>query len=179
MSDDVDGGVVGGEAGRDIVNLWQRGMYRLLFFGSAARLALRAGARRLESLMLEFTVALLIAGGLLVWWQWTWVAEDASGSEVARNMVLASAAVVALPLAIWRSRVAEMQADTAHRAMLHQRFQQALEMAGSKEGALQVSGIHSLRRLAEEYPEAYEEQVAEVFDALARFPIGVEQSDDD
>ncbi len=62
--------------------------------------------------------------------------------------------------------------------MLGQRFQQALELAGNEEGALQVSGIHALRRLAEEYPGIYEEQVAEVFDALAQFPIGVEQRDD-
>ena len=128
--------------------------------------------------MLELIVGILVLGGLVAWWQWNWITDGSTGSEVLRNVGLIVAAVVAIPLAIWRSRVAERQAETAHLAMLGQRFQQALELAGNKEGALQVSGIHALRRLAEEYPGLYEEQVAEVFDALAQFPIGVEQRDD-
>ena len=35
-----------------------------------------------------------------------------------RNLVLVLAAIAALPLAIWRSKVAERQADTAQRGLL-------------------------------------------------------------
>lgn len=135
---------------------------------------LRAAARLLEQVMLEFTILLLLGGGLLAWWQWDWLTDDASGSEIVRNVGLIVAAAVAVPIAIWRSRVAERQADTAHRSLLDQRFQQALTMAGDDEAALQVSGIHALRRLAAEYPDIYEEQVDEVLDALAQFPVGDE-----
>lgn len=146
-------------------------------FERAVRSPLRWLVRLLEHMMLEFTALLLVGGGLFVWWQWDWLTEDASGSAVVRNLGLVVAAAIALPIAIWRSRVAERQAETAHQTMLDQRFQQALEMVGSEEGALQMTGIYALRRLAAEYPQLYEARVAEVVDTLAQFPFGAAKHD--
>lgn len=92
-------------------------------------------------------------------------------TEDIRNIGLVVAAVIALPVAIWRSRVAERQADTAHRDLLDGRFQHAVEMLGSSVPAIRVTGLNALRRLAAEYPDSYGDRVEELFDALRQFPV--------
>ena len=92
-------------------------------------------------------------------------------TEDIRNVGLVVAAVIALPVAIWRSRVAERQADTAHRDLLDGRFQHAVEMLGSSLPAIRVTGMNALRRLAAEYPDSYGGRVEELFDALRQFPV--------
>ncbi len=92
-------------------------------------------------------------------------------TEDIRNVGLVVAAVIALPVAIWRSRVAERQADTAHRDLLDGRFQHAIQMLGSSVPAIRVTGLNALRRLAAEYPDSYGGRVEELFDALRQFPV--------
>ena len=92
-------------------------------------------------------------------------------TEDIRNVGLVVAAVIALPVAIWRSRVAERQADTAHRDLLDGRFQHAIQMLGSSVPAIRVTGLNALRRLAAEYPDSYGGRVEELFDVLRQFPV--------
>ena len=99
-------------------------------------------------------------------------------TEDIRNIGLVVAAVIALPVAIWRSRVAEQQADTAHRELLDGRFQHAVEMLGSSVPAIRVTGMNALRRLAAEYPDSYGDRVEELFDVLRQFPIEDEHDHD-
>ena len=99
-------------------------------------------------------------------------------TEDIRNIGLVVAAVIALPVAIWRSRVAERQADTAHHDLLDGRFQHAIQMLDSSLPAIRVTGLNALRRLAAEYPESYRARVEELFDVLHQFPIEDEHDDD-
>ena len=99
-------------------------------------------------------------------------------TEDIRNIGLVVAAVIALPVAIWRSRVAERQADTAHHDLLDGRFQHAIQMLDSSLPAIRVTGLNALRRLAAEYPESYRARVEELFDVLHQFPIEDEHDHD-
>ena len=76
-----------------------------------------------------------------------------------RNLVLIMAAIAALPLAIWRSKVAERQAETAQRCLLKERYQKGAEMLGSDVFTVRFGGIYALARLARENPGDYHTQI--------------------
>ena len=101
---------------------------------------------------------------------WVWFSDDEPVSSVIRNLVLAVAAVVGLPLAIWRSMVAERQADTAQQGLLNERYQKGAEMLGDEVLAVRLGGIYALLRLAESHPRQYYIQVIELLCAFARSP---------
>ena len=89
-----------------------------------------------------------------------WLAGDESGSTTIRNLFLAIAALIALPLAIWRSSVAERQAEatqkqseTAQIGLLNEHYQKGAEMLGSSTLAVRLGGIYALQRLAQEHDE--------------------------
>ena len=60
---------------------------------------------------------------------WDWLSIESNGSTI-RNIVMVAAAMIALPLAIWRSIVAERQAKTAQRGLLNERYQKRRGNAG-------------------------------------------------
>ena len=67
-----------------------------------------------------------------------WLTQNESGSATIRNLVLGIATLIALPLGIWRSMVAERQADATQRqsqtasvSLLNERYQKGAEMLGS------------------------------------------------
>ena len=113
----------------------------------------RAALWRLESRLALVTLAalaLLIAVAA-IWWD---------SSDEVRNFGLIAAAVIALPLAIWRSRVSERQAETAHRAQLDERYHRAVGMLESADESVRETAARTLQQLASAYPEEYELQVA-------------------
>lgn len=117
-------------------------------------------------------------------WEWMQSASDGgeSNSETVRNVGLVIAAIIALPLAIWRSWVAgrqataalrqassaQRQADTAHQELLNARYQQGAEMLGSNTLSVRLGGIYALRRLSEDHPEIYHIEIMRLFCAFAR-----------
>ena len=108
---------------------------------------------------------------------WRWLNDGESGSTTIRNLGLVVAAIIALPLAIWRSIVAERQAataqrqsETAQRGLLNERYQKGAEMLGSKVLAVRLGGIYALERLAREHPEDYHLQIMSLLCAFARNP---------
>ena len=108
------------------------------------------------------TLLVLVAAGVLSFVYWYWLNGDCqneSGSSVIRNLVLIVAAVIALPLAIWRGVVADRQAKTAQSSLLNERYQKGAEMLGSKELPVRLGGIYALARLAQEHPEDYHTQI--------------------
>lgn len=110
---------------------------------------------------------------------WDWLSAGESGSTAVRNVGLVIAAVIALPLAVWRSMVAERQADTARtqaetaeRGLLNERYQKGAEMLGSEVLSVRLGGIYALQRLAEENPKQYHIQVMRLFCGFVRHPVG-------
>ena len=137
---------------------------------------------------------LLITGGLAAY-KWDWLQTAGSGlhesnSTTFRNMGLLIGAILAGVLAIWRSSVAERQANATHRqaivaqtqantaqeSLRHDRYQRGAEMLGSELLPVRLAGISALRRLAADYPEEYHLQIMELFCAFARSPTGKEEN---
>ena len=113
-------------------------------------------------------LAVLAAGTVLSWVFWDWLRDGESGSSTVRNVGLLVGAIIAMVLAIWRSRVAGRQADTAERGLLNDRFQKGAEMLGSGVLAVRIGGIHGLSNLASEHPGQYHVQVMRLFCSFVR-----------
>lgn len=112
---------------------------------------------------------------------WYWASKihqgKESGSATIRNLGLTILAIIALPLAIWRSIVAYRQADAAHRqadiaqqSLLNQQYQRGAEMLESDFLSVRLGGINVLRRLANQHPEEYHLDVMSLFCSFARDP---------
>ena len=130
---------------------------------------------------LLFLAVAVTAGvwGLVYSWEWLQTGEAGreTGSTTVRNVGLLVAGVVALPLALWRSMVAQRQADAAQRQavtaqqdLLNERYQRGAAMLGSKVLAVRLGGIYALERLAEEHPENYHIQNMRLLCAFVRHP---------
>ena len=100
---------------------------------------------------------------------WDWLSIESNGSTI-RNIVLAAAAIIALPLAIWRSTVAERQAKTAQRSLLNERYLKGAEMLGSEVLSVRLAGIYALSDLALEHSEDYHTKIMSLFCAFVRNP---------
>ena len=122
--------------------------------------------------------AVVVIGVLLSWRFWEELGDDEeSVSTTVRNVGLVIGGVVAILLAIWRSRVAERQAGAAQRQaittqqnLLDERYQRGAEMLGSDLLAVRLGGIYGLQRLAEEHPGQYHIQIMELLCAFVRHP---------
>ena len=127
--------------------------------------------------------AVVIALVLGSWLTGTGPGEE-TGSTTLRNLGIGLAALVALPLAIWRAQVAdqqaeaareqaeaaERQAETAQEDLRNKRYQESAEMLGSRVLPVRLAGIYSLRSLAEEHPAEYHKRVMRSLCAFVRHP---------
>ena len=98
--------------------------------------------------------------------------------EAVRNVGLIVGAIIALPIAIWRSRVAERQADIAQQGVLNERYQKSAEMLGSAVLSVRLGGIVALEHLALEHPTQYHAVVMKMLFAFIRQPIEDPQTRD-
>ena len=108
---------------------------------------------------------------------WSWLGNKPAGQEESnsatlRNVGLVIAAIVALPLAIWRSVVGSRQAGTSQHSLQNERYQKGAEMLGNNVLSVRLGGIYALRQLSDEHPEQYHVQVMRLFCAFARHPTG-------
>ena len=127
----------------------------------------------LEDRLAPFTLMLLAAVLTLSIWFWDlWRGEEESVGMAIRNLVLAIAAIAALPLAIWRSKVAERQVATAQGGLLNERYQKGAEMLGSKDLPVRLGGIYALADLSREHPEDYHTKIMSLLCAFVRHPVG-------
>ena len=121
---------------------------------------------------------LLLCTATVVWVLYPeWLASGESASTTIRNLGLIVAAAAALPLAIWRSIIAERQADAAQRqvefaqaSLLNERYQKGAEMLGSNVLPVRLGGIYALQGLADDHPREYHVQIMRLFCAFARWP---------
>lgn len=103
---------------------------------------------------------------------------DVPSSDV-RNYGLIVAAIIAFPLAIWRSLVAHRQARAgesqaavaAGQARLADdretaaRMFRAAELLGSDNPAVRLTGVRMLERIADDHPGAYDDLIREALQA--------------
>ena len=118
-----------------------------------------------------WVVSVLIAAVVVSTKFWCWLGAGESGSTTIRNLGLVVAAIIALPLAIWRSVVAQRQADTAQRGLLNERYQKGAEMLDSDVLAVRLGGIYALGRLARGHPADYHTQIMSILCAFLRNPV--------
>ena len=118
---------------------------------------------------------LLVAATSIVWIKCpAWLTAGESGSTTIRNVGLVILAAVGLPLAIWRSVIAERQAQAAQRQseiaeqnLLNDRFQKGVEMLGHPDiGSVRIGGVHTLARLAGQYPDIFHLRVMQTLAAF-------------
>ena len=124
---------------------------------------------------------MIVASLISIPYYWDWLSAEESNSSTIRNIFLAAAALIALPLAIWRSTVAGRQADTAQqqsgiaqRGLLNERYQKGAEMLGSRVLSVRLGGIYALQSLASEDPTQYHIQIMRLFCAFVRNLDGVQ-----
>ena len=117
---------------------------------------------------------------LPTFWDWLRTAGDSveSGSTTVRNIGLVIAGLIALPLAIWRSRVAQKQADVAQQSLMNERYQKGAEMLGSQVLSVRIGGLHALLRLSVDESEQYYIQIISLLCAFARHPTQVQAIED-
>ena len=122
------------------------------------------------NIIVAVVFCVVIAGVVLSIMFWEWLGAGESGSSTIRNVGLVGAGLIALPLALWRSIVADRQAKTSQASLLNERYQRGAEMLGNEVLSVRLGGIFALQRLAEERPEQYHVQIMRLFCAFARHP---------
>lgn len=142
------------------------------------RVAIDRMVRNWELLVLLPATLVIVAGfSYFVVEYWDWLRSVESGSTTVRNLGLVYAALIALPLAIWRSSIghrqasaAQKQSETAYESLLNERYQKGSEMLGSPECPVRLGGIFSLERLADSHTEEFHIQIMRLFSAFVRNP---------
>ena len=145
-------------------------------YGRGVMKSLRAWAaeNRLLALCLCVSAAGAVSVVLMAFVLGSWLTGtgpgEETGSTTLRNLGIGLAALVALPLAVWRGVVANRQAETAEADLRNKRYQESAEMLGSAVLAVRLAGIYALRSLAEERPAEYHQRVMRTLCAFARRP---------
>ena len=141
-----------------------------------------------EFLWISSVVIVLVVGILLPWRFW----EELRGggqdslSTTVQNVGLVVGGIVAILLAIWRSRVSERQAAasqhqseaaqhqtaTAQQGLLNERYHKAAEVLGNEYLFVRLGGIYALQALIEEYPEQFYVPCMRLLCAFVRTPPG-------
>ena len=121
---------------------------------------------------LVMTVLLIAICLSIVCWDWL-----KSNADTIRVIALMVGGAIAVILTLWRSMIAERQADTTQRqsetaqlGLLNERYQKGAEMLGSEVLPVRLGGIYALRGLAEEYPHEYHLQIMHLLCAFVRNP---------
>ena len=116
----------------------------------------------------------------IVWWYWEGVvsSSEESGSTILRNLGLVYGGLIAIWVAVWRSVVADRQAETSRRGLLNERYQKGAEMLGSDVLSVRLGNIYALQSLAEEEPEQYHVKTMRLLCAFVRHPTKAEDRGD-
>ena len=118
-------------------------------------------------------LVIVVAIGLSLSWEFRDILHDEerdSVSTTVRNLGLLIGGLVAILLAVWRSIVAERQADTAQQSLLNERYQKGAEMLGNAVLSVRLGGIYALQHLASEDPGQYHIQVMKLLCGFIRYP---------
>ena len=121
----------------------------------------------------------LVCVSLAVGAFWKWFTINESEIAIVRNFFLAIVAIFALPLALWRSWVAERQLGTAQRGQLNERYQKGAEMLGSQLLSIRLGGIYALQQLVQNHPQEYHIQIMRLFCAFLRENVSMSRANEE
>ena len=99
--------------------------------------------------------AIIALGALATWHWWCFLSLNDTSTNAMRNVALIGGGLIAWIFAIWRSSIAEQQADIAKQEHHHGRFQRAIELLaqqGRHNSHARLSGLHALRYLTRDAP---------------------------
>ena len=118
--------------------------------------------------ILSVLLAMLVVLTFFIFWEW--LDKNETITATIRNIVLVIAAIIGLPLAIWRILVAQRQSETAQRSFLNERHQKGVEMLFSDVLSVRLGGIYALQSLTSEHAGRYHVQIMRIFCAFLRDP---------
>ena len=129
-------------------------------------------------LMISMAIALTLAVAALVFFVPPEIlTANSRAIESWRNVFIILAAAFGIPFVIWRTFVAqqqanaaERQADTAERRLRNEIYEKGAAMLGDSTPSVRLGGIYSLKRLANDMPDEYQDQVMELLCAFVRNP---------
>ena len=88
------------------------------------------------------------------------------------------AAIIGLPLALWRSVVAHRQTETARLGLANDKYQNGAEMLGDKRRYVRLGGVYGLQHLAPEHPERYHLETLRIFCSFLRDQVPLDDDRD-
>ena len=101
---------------------------------------------------------------------WRWLSDGESNSATIRNLGLLAVVPLSFWLAMWRNSIAQSQAATARGSLLNEHYQRGAEMLASETQLEHTGGVHALRQIAQENPDAYRHQVVRLLAAFVQHP---------
>ena len=122
----------------------------------------RASPFGLVLLFVFITVAVTVALSCAYWDE-----LKADDGETVRNVGLLTGGVVAMGLALWRSRIAERQVEATEFRSLDEQFQRAAEMLGHDDVSVRIGGVASLHHLARNDFDRYGWRVVRILDKFS------------
>ena len=138
------------------------------------------GVKEQGWLWVAWPICVSVAGFFWSWWNWDDLsAGNTHVSVIMSNLAIVFGAAIALPLGIWRAKVAARQAQTAEAGRLDERFLRGAEMLSSELLSVRAGGIFVLEQLAMEYPRQFHVQVLKVLCAFIRNPKNLESDESD
>ena len=134
-----------------------------------------------------FLVILILSGVSISILSWDWLRRGTSNVETngttVRNIGLLLGGVIGLAFAMWRSTMAQSQAEAAQRqveiaqqTLLNERYRTGEEMTRSSVMSTRFSGIDALCRLAEDEPDLFHVRIMGLFCTIVRHQIPVDES---
>ena len=109
---------------------------------------------------------------------WDWLADGESPGATLRNLTIVGAAIIGLPLALWRSVVAHRQAETTRLGLANDKYQNGAEMLGDKRRYVRLGGVYGLQHLAAEHPERYHLETLRIFCSFLRDQVPLDDDRD-
>ena len=114
-------------------------------------------------------LVVFVAIGVSLSWEHRDILHDEERDSVSttiRNLGILLGGFLAIVLAVWRSIVAERQADTARLGLLNERYVRGAAMLGDDALLVRLAGVYALQQLAAEEPWQYHVKVVRLFCAF-------------
>lgn len=102
---------------------------------------------------------------------------EANRAEAVRNLALVAGGIVALIIAVWRSRAAQDQVRVNERERLDRRFYNGVSLLSQKEVVSRLAGIRMLGQLAKLEPTLFRDDVTRILCEFACNPTAIDKFD--